>query len=302
MGFVDFEPIVAELIAEDTAAAGSGAVSPGQLRLFELREGLPTLLKLSLTFAAIGLCALVVAFIDFMDAIIQRTVGRLPGVGHLTGSALQWARSIFTNKIGSLYSGVDHQIGHSFYQLARLGRLLGAVVLATAAAVTAITLELRKVFARENLAPVVGKLGKQAKAAAAHITIIRKQVVNVTKVVTRGATVIPVRRVHALETEVKQLQAQQAKLRKQVAATAHPSTLTGAAEVTALGLAALGANWVRCEGSKSLGKGACNAGPKRIEKWLAGLALLTLTASLEELAVVGRAIIADGESVIKQFA
>jgi hypothetical protein len=301
MGLIEIEPIIEELGAAGGAAGPGGGVNPGQLRLFELKGGVPTLLKISLTFAAIGLCALMAAFIDFMQALLHRTVGHIPGVTRYIDSATKWAQNVFVNRIASLYSGVDNEIGHAFYQQARLGRLLGKVALSTAYTVVAITNTLKALVTHQPLAPAVIKIGKTARAAGSRVTIVEQKIVRVTKIVRGSGAVIPFRRIHALETQVKRLQVQEAALQKQVAAKAHPSSLATAAEVTALGLAGLGASWVRCEGSRSLGKGACAAGPQGIERLLEGLLPLALGVSLVELARAEQGVIHEVAGIVRTF-
>ncbi len=83
-----------------------------------LAELIPPLLILCGLIFALGCVTLIRGFVTGVFGIIEATIGHIPGVGGLVGSALTRAEQAISNALGSAITGIDARIASQFHNLA----------------------------------------------------------------------------------------------------------------------------------------------------------------------------------------
>lgn len=292
---------IGEELAQVEAEGGQVQVSPGQMQLFRLEQGLSTLTKISLMFASIGVAALAVAFVEWLANLAQRATSWLSFFGISTSKGIAHGAQWLTNRIGAQYNKFDAEIGSGLTEVNTELKLLGADVLAAGFTVWRLTKTVGTLVRRPNLAPTVQRTSKTVKVQGAKITNVTRKVVYITKVVPRGTPTHLPAEVHTLQAQVHRQAVEIAQLQKQAKTTPHPSTLAQAAPVVALGLAALGLNSSRCEGPREFNKALCEAGPQGLGNLLNLLGLAGLFVGLVELAKIEQGLVHDVSGLVHDF-
>ena len=177
---VELGPEAGELLQEVEAGGGATEVGPGQLRLFELDSGLPTLLKLSMTFAAIGIAALAVAVIETIANLAQRATSWIPFFGSSITDGIKHGVQFITNRVGTQYNGIDQEVGYGLSQLATVIRLMGADVLGVSFATYKLTQLVAALSGRPAPAPITKTTQTTVNTHTKQIIEINRKVVNIT--------------------------------------------------------------------------------------------------------------------------
>jgi hypothetical protein len=269
--------------------------------LFELDSGLPTLLKLSLTFAAIGTAALAVAFVETIANLAQRATSWIPFFGSSIDNGIKHGVNVITNRLGQQYNGIDQEVGYGLGQLATVIRLMGADVLGVSFATYKLTQLLAALSHRPAPAPITKTTQTTVNTHTKQVVNVTRKVVNITEVVRGARSPVQPQQIHALQAQVKHLRAEVVELRHEIKSEPHPSTLAQAIPITALGLAGLGLNASRCEGAREFNKALCEAGPQGLGRLLSLLGLAGFALGLVELADKEKDLIGDVVPIVKDI-
>lgn len=297
MGISELEPLIEEEVS--AGVTGSPKPIPGQMALFKIEQALPWPARLAIFFTGIGIAALSVAIIEALAGLFQKLTSWLSFFGISTSRGIQHGAQSLTNKIGSQYSGVSEELGYSFHQLARVGRMLGAAALGAAYVAARVTELLAALAAKPDLRPRVQKVYVTAKGAASTAKRATHKAATAAKIAVRPIPAYIPQRIHGLEVQVKHQQVEIAQLQKQAKTTPHPSTIAQAIPVVALGLAGLGLNASRCEGTKGLNRGACELGPQGINDLLSLLAIGAGLLTLREYTQIAQVAVKGSTDVVK---
>src|SRR5690348_7572238 len=141
---------IGEELAAVEAEGGQVQVGPGQLQLFKLEQGLSTLTKISLMFAAIGVSALAVAFVEWLANLAQRATSWLSYFGINTATGIAHGAQWLTNRLGTQYNKFDAEVGHGLTEMNTELKLLGADMLTAGFAIWKLTKTLRLHAHRPN--------------------------------------------------------------------------------------------------------------------------------------------------------
>ena len=290
----------AEVLLEEAQAEGAGAqISPDQLTLFELKSGLSTMVKATIVFVGLGVASLAVAFVDWLQQLVPANNVWLGWFFKGIDSAIQKGVQVLTNAVGSLYNGASPEVGQGFHEIASALKLLGADVFATAFTTFKTSQVIVALSHKRAPEPIAKVLKPRVTIHTSQIKQVSKKVVTITRTITRPLPAwVPVR-IHHLETQVKRQGQEIAQLQKQATTTPHPSTIAQAIPVVALGLAGLGLNASRCEGTKGLNRGACELGPQGIDDLLSLLAIAAGFLTLREYTQIAQAATQGTTDVVK---
>jgi hypothetical protein len=292
----------AALLEEEVSAeGGSTEVGPGQQRLFELDSGLPTFLKWALSIAAVGVAALAVSFVDWMQQLVPANSFWLGWFVKGIDNGIKKGVQVLTSAIGVQYNSIDSEVGYGLHEIAVELRLLGDDIVAAGFTTYKLTQIVAALSHKPSLAPRIQRIERTVRPLPQKITETTRKVVYVTRIVPRAVPAHLTEQIHHLQDETKRQAVEIAALQKQVRETSHPSTLATAAEATALGLAGLGLNTLRCEGTRAFNNALCEVGPQGLGRLLSLLGLAGFALGLVELAEQEKGLIGDVTPIVKDI-
>lgn len=282
--------------------------------------GLGDLGWIGMLLVILGLIALAAAIVEFLNWIFAKMLGPLArgkAVPKLdTATVLQ----PLSNALGKAYTGIDQEIGVTFLTLAQMTSRLGQVILAgeqTAyvAATKLAALSGNLTGAQQKAGTALGSAGLAQKAASSAQAQAKQERVRATLHETSLET-----RLHNLEHNVTHLiEPELEGLRDKIPKLERGATvawdeitkhegLLGAGAVTAataVALARLGGDWIRCETTQLLGRGICKSDHSNWRKLIKGsldvLGIVEMCAALRLIVkVANSAVITDGLGFFSQ--
>lgn len=253
-------------------------------------EALPYLFALALLYFALGGIKAVVYFVEFLVYIINKTVGRVPGVGGVASSLAKRGAAKLTNSLARAEAGIDHYIGWCWHNMAHVVRWTVHTFERLAHQLTVNALAASLHISRKQAARLIQAFlhpirtlqwieRKLLHALRAETTIVKHTI---------GAAVLP--RIHAgeaaldhvIEWDIPRLRARSRAIERRLDrlwkwTRAHQKVLVTSAFVgaVAVALGRLGGSWIRCRNPRRVGKWLCGLPTHLIEDVL-GLALAFL--------------------------